>query len=164
MSLAQELVEVKALRDLGEAHLQKLAAIALPREYPAGEVLFREKDNSSCIFVLLSGEVSLEVNMRDQGPTVIYSAGPGELLGWSPLLGRRAMTATARVTAPCRLAVLEVARLNQLIQDDPQFGVAFLRQLAFIVALRLNATRHCLASVPGHFESPRFGVLREGSD
>jgi CRP-like cAMP-binding protein len=164
MSLAEELVEVKTLRGLGEAHLQKLAAIALPREFPAGAVLFREADNATCIFILLSGEVSLEVNMRDRGPTVIYAAGPGELVGWSPVLGRHAMTATARVTTPCRLAVLEVAQVNELIQKDLQFGVAFLRQLALIVSDRLGATRHCLASVRGHFESPRFGVLREGSD
>ena len=164
MSLAQELVEVKALRDLGEAHLQKLAAIASPRECPEGAILFREADNSTGIFVLLSGEVSLEVSMRNRGPTVIYAAGPGELLGWSPVLGRPAMTATAKVTSPCRLAVLEVARVNELIQEDLQFGVAFLRQLALIVSDRLSATRHCLASVRGHFESPRFGGLREGSD
>jgi CRP-like cAMP-binding protein len=164
MSLAEELVELKTLRGLGEPHLQKLAAIALPREDPAGAVLFREADNATCIFVVLSGEVNLEVNMPDRGPTFIYAAGPGELLGWSPVLGRHAMTATAQVATPCRLAVLEVAQVNELIQQDLRFGVAFLRQLALIVSDRLRATRHCLASVRGPFESPRFSVLREGSD
>ena len=164
MSLAEEMAGVKTLRGLGETQLQKLAAIALPRECPVGTVLFQEADRSTSIFILLSGEVSLEVSMRNRGPTVIYAAGPGELLGWSPVLGRPAMTATAKATAPCRLAVLEVARVNELIEEDPPFGVAFLRQLALIVSDRLSATRHCLASVRGHFESPRFGGLREGSD
>jgi hypothetical protein len=50
-------------------------------------VLFQEADNSTGIFVLMTGEVCLEVNMRDRGPDVIYAAGPGELLGWSPVLG-----------------------------------------------------------------------------
>jgi CRP-like cAMP-binding protein len=164
MSLAEEMVEVKTLRGLGEAHLQKLAAIARLRECPVGTVLFREGEDSTSIFVLLSGEVGLEVQMRDRAPTTIYAASPGELLGWSPVLGRRAMTATARVISSCRLAVLEVARVNQLIQEDLHFGVAFLRQLALIVSDRLSATRHCLASVRDQFESPRLSVLREGSD
>ena len=164
MSLAEEMIKVKSLRGLGEAHLEKLAAIARLRECPVGTVLFGQAEDSTFIFVLLSGEVSLEVNMRDRGATAIYAASPGELLGWSPVLGRHAMTATAKVTSPCRLAVLEVARVNELIQEDLQFGVAFLRQLALIVSGRLSATRHCLASVRGHFESPRFSVLREGSD
>jgi CRP-like cAMP-binding protein len=164
MSLAEEMLGVETLRGLGEVHLQKLAAIAGPKECHAGVTLFREGDDSTVIFVLLSGEVSLEVSMRDRGPTAVYAAGPGELLGWSPVLGRHAMTATAKVTTPSRLAALEVARLNALIQQDPRFGVAFLRQLALIVSGRLSATRHCLASVRDHFDSPRFSALREGSD
>jgi CRP-like cAMP-binding protein len=164
MSLTEEMEKVKTLRGLGEVHLRKLAAIACPQECPAGAVLFREGDDSTSIFVLLSGEVSLEVNMRDRGPTAIYAAGVGELLGWSPVLGRHAMTATAKVATPCRLAVLEVARVNELIQQDPQFGVAFLRRLALIVSDRLSATRRCLASIRSPFDSPRFSALREGSD
>jgi CRP-like cAMP-binding protein len=164
MTLAEEMGEVKALGGLGIPHVQKLAAIARPRECPVGAVLFREGDDSTFIFVLLSGAVILEVNMRDRGPTAIYAAGPGELLGWSPVLGRHAMTATARATTPCRLAVLEVARLSELIQQDPHFGVAFLRKLALVVSDRLSATRQCLAAVRDHSYLPRFSVLREGSD
>jgi len=164
MSLAEELIEVKTLRRLGDAHLQKLAAIARPRECPAGGLLFREGDNSTSIYVLVSGEVSLEIQMQDRGPTAIYAAGPGELLGWSPVLGRHAMTATARAVTPCRLAVLEVAQVNELIEKDSQFGIAFLRQLAVIVSDRLSATRRCLASVHASFDSPRMNLLREGSD
>jgi CRP-like cAMP-binding protein len=164
MSLAEEMAGVKTLRGLGQAHLEKLAAIARPRECPAETVLFREADDSASIFILLSGEVSLEVHRRDRGSAAIYAAGPGELLGWSPVLGQHAMTATAKVITPCRLAVLEVARVNELIQEDPHFGVAFLRKLALIVSDRLSATRHCLASVRDHFESPRYSILREGSD
>jgi CRP-like cAMP-binding protein len=164
MSLTEEMVEVKGLRGLGEAHLQKLGAIGQQRECPVGTVLFREGEDSTFVYVLLGGEVSLEVNMRDRGPTTIYAASPGELLGWSPVLGRHAMTATAKVTSPCQLAVFEVARMNELIQEDLPFGVAFLQQLALIVSDRLRATRHCLASVREHLESPRLSVLREGSD
>jgi CRP-like cAMP-binding protein len=164
MSLEEDMGEVNALRGLGETHLRKLAAIARPRDCPVDAILFREGDDSNFIFVLLSGDVTLEVNMRDRGPTVIYAACPGELLGWSPVLGRHAMTATARVATPCRLAVIEVGRVNELIQQDPQFGVAFLRQLALIVSDRLSATRQCLAAVRDHSSLPRFSVRYEGSD
>jgi CRP-like cAMP-binding protein len=164
MSLTEEMLSIEALRGLGESQLQKIASIAKPEECQVGAILFREGDDSPIIFVLLSGEVSLEVSMRERSPTCIYVAGPGELLGWSPILGRHAMTATAKVTTPSRLAALEVARLNELVEQDPQFGVAFLKQLALIVSDRLSATRRCLASVRDHFDSPRFSTLREGSD
>jgi CRP-like cAMP-binding protein len=164
MTLAEEMGEVNALKGLGLPHLQKLAAIARSREYPAEALLFREGDDSTFLFVLLKGAVLLEVNLRDRGPTAIYAAGPGELLGWSPVLGRHAMTATARATTPCRLAVLEVARVSALIEQDPAFGVAFLRQLALVVSDRLSATRRCLAAVRDHSHLPQFSVISEGSD
>jgi CRP-like cAMP-binding protein len=164
MSLVEEMFDVTTFRGLSEADLQQLAAIAVQMECPAGAILFREGDDSTFIYVLLSGEVSLEVSMRELGTTTIYMAGPGELLGWSPILGHHAMTATARVTTPSRLVSLEVARLNEMIQKDPQFGVAFLKQLALIVSDRLSATRRCLSSVRGQFDSPRFSALHEGSD
>ena len=164
MDLAEEMGGVRALRGLGAPHLQKLAALARPRECPAGAVLFREGDDSPFIFVLLGGAALLEVRLRDRGPTAIYEAGPGELLGWSPVLGRHAMTATATATAPCRLAVLEVARVAELVERDPPFGVALLRQLALVVSDRLAATRRCLAAARDHSALPRFSVLHEGSD
>ena len=164
MTLAEEMGDVQALRNLGTPHVQKLAAIAHPRDCPVGAILFREGDDSSYIFVLLSGAVLLEVNMPDRGPTAIYAAGPGELLGWSPVLGRHSMTATAKVATPCRLAVLEVAQVRELIDQEPRFGVAFLRQLALIVSDRLGATRQCLAAARDHCQLPRFNVLTEGSD
>jgi CRP-like cAMP-binding protein len=138
--------------------------MAWRRECPEGAILFREGDDSPYIFVILSGQVALDVKAGDRAPTAVYVAGPGELLGWSPVLGRRAMTATARANLPCRLAVLEVARVAELIQQDPHFGVAFLRQIGLIVSDRLGATRHCLASTHGLGQLPSLTILHEGSD
>jgi CRP-like cAMP-binding protein len=164
MTLSEETVRVRALRGLGEAHLQKLAALAQPQECPAGTILFREGDASGFIFVLLSGEVALEVKAGDRNPATVYAAGPGELLGWSPVLGRHAMTATARTATPCRLAALDVARVENLVQQDPLFGVVFLRHIGLIVSDRLGATRRCLAAAGSFGQRPTLPIPREGSD
>jgi CRP-like cAMP-binding protein len=164
MTLPEEMGSVRALRGLGEPHLQKLAALAQAREYPEGEVLFREGDDSPFVFVLLSGEVALEIKAGDRAPAAVYAAGPGELLGWSPVLGRRAMTATARARTPCRLAALEVGGVAELVGRDPHFGVAFLRHIALIVSDRLSATRHCLAAASSLGWLPPLATPREGSD
>jgi CRP-like cAMP-binding protein len=164
MTLVEELVGAWGKREPGLSNLQKLAAIARPRECPEGAVLFREGDDSPFIFVLLKGKVTLDVQAGDHGPTPVYAAGPGELLGWSPVLGRHAMTATAKAATPCRLAVLDVERVMDLIEKDPAFGVAFLRQVGLIVSDRLRATRHCLASARGLGQVPTPAIPRESSD
>jgi CRP-like cAMP-binding protein len=164
MTLHQEMANVRALRGLGEPHLQKLSTVAQLRECPEGTVLFREGDDSASIFVILSGEVALEIKAGDRGPATVYAARPGEMFGWSPVLGRHAMTATARTVTPCRLASLDSARLRELVEQDPRFGVALLRQIGLIVSDRLSATRRCLAtaSALGHLPPPC--IAHEGSD
>jgi CRP-like cAMP-binding protein len=164
MTLSDEMRSARALRGLGEPHLEKLAALAQSREYPEGAVLFREGDEAPSIFVLLSGEVALEVKAGDCDPAAVYAAGPGELLGWSPVLGRRAMTATARARTPCRLAALDVGGVAELVARDPHFGVALLRHIGLTVSDRLRATRHCLAAAIGPGRLPPLGIPHEGSD
>ena len=160
----EDMAGVRALRGLEEPHLEKLAALASLRECPEGAVLFREGDDSRFIFVLLSGEITLEVKQDQQGATAVYAAGPGELLGWSPVLGRHAMTATARAVTPCRLAVLDGARVADVCREDPAFGVAFLRELALTVSDRLAVTRRCLAAAGRLSHLPAVAIRHEGSD
>jgi CRP-like cAMP-binding protein len=83
------------------------------------------------------GKVSLEVQEPDGKSARVYTAGPGELLGWSPVLGCRAMTATARAATRCRLAVLSVSEILALC-----FGLIFLRQVGLVLSERLRDPRH----------------------
>jgi CRP-like cAMP-binding protein len=92
----------------------------------------------------------------------VYTAGPGELIGWSPVLEQRRMTATARATTVCRLAAFEADRVRQLCEKDPQFGVAFLRQLALALSERLSHTRRRLGG-PANLRGP-LGVIPGSSD
>jgi len=164
MILSEEMRGVRALRGLGEPHLQKLAAMAQPQECPEGAILFKQGDDSPFIFILLTGEVALEVKAGDRDTAAIYAANRGELLGWSPVLGRRAMTATARAKTPCRLAALDVGQVAELVRQDPHFGVDFLKHIGLIVSDRLRATRQCLAAASGPGRLSPLAIPREGSD
>jgi CRP-like cAMP-binding protein len=162
MILPEELARIESLRPLGEAHLNQIARLAQLKEADEGTVLFRETEDSDCIYFVLSGKVSLSVSVPDGDPVEIFAAGPGDLIGWTPVLGRRAMTATARAATRCRLAVLDAARVQALCEQDPHFGVAFLRQVALVLSGRLGATRRRLA----HSATRRLplGATVEGSD
>jgi CRP-like cAMP-binding protein len=155
MITPEELDRVELLRNLGRGYAGQLGALAEPKEYPAGAEIFRQGQDSPYLYVVLDGEVAVEVQVSGQEAAEIHRGGPGELFGWSPALGRRAMTATGRATAPTRMAVLEIARVLELCERDPRFGSAFHRQLAILLASRLDDTRWRLSqhlprrSLPG---------------
>jgi CRP-like cAMP-binding protein len=76
-----------------------------------------------------------------KGPVLIRTAGPGELVGWSPLIGLGPMTATARTRMRCRVVSLDVGLLRALCQRNPTFGMEFIRRTAVALAQRLHGTR-----------------------
>lgn len=148
MILPEEIDRIPFLRNLPEPHARSLARLARLKEYPEGTVLFSEGQDSPLVYFVLHGQVALEVQAGDRGTVEVYSAGPGELIGWSPVLGRYKMTATARAVTLTRLAVLDAGQIRTLWESDPRFEAAFLRQIALALSDRLTSTRHYLAYVP----------------
>ena len=82
-----------------DEELRRLAPTARAEQFPAGTVLFREGDHLPHVFVVTAGTVALEICGADHRPRRFQTVGPGELLGWSPLLGAGPMTASARALA-----------------------------------------------------------------
>jgi CRP/FNR family transcriptional regulator, cyclic AMP receptor protein len=141
MILPEEMTPIEFLQNLGSAYANRVAMLAQLLDCAAGTVLFREGQESTCIYFVLSGTVALEIAASPAETIQICTVGPGELLGWSPLLGPNAMTATARTVDRCRLACLDVHQLDVLCEEDHSLGKAFMKQVALVLAKRLRATR-----------------------
>jgi CRP-like cAMP-binding protein len=137
-------------RDLPEECRKRIASAGQVREYPAGAYIFREGQSSAHVYLVAEGEVGLEVTLPGHEPARLQTAGPGELLGWSPVLGLGPMTASARTLTPCRLVALIADRIRELSREDPLFGIEFLRRTAVALAQRLNATRLQLLEASGN--------------
>jgi CRP-like cAMP-binding protein len=153
---------IKCLQNLDEQHLNEIAMMARLQECKPETVVFDQGQGSPFIYLVLSGKVGLEVEEPDGKSVPVSTIGPGELVGWSPVLGRHAMTATARAVTACRLAVLDVREILDLCERDPHFGVAFLRQIALVLSERLWDTRRNLARALCH--RPLLAASMESSE
>jgi CRP-like cAMP-binding protein len=128
-------------KGMPEDYLKRLVLAGQVKDYRAGAYLFREGVHSSEVYLLADGQVALEASLPSRDPVRIQTVGPGELLGWSPLLGLGYMTASAVALTPCRVLALEVGRVLTLAREDPPFGLEFMQRVAVTLARRLNATR-----------------------
>jgi CRP-like cAMP-binding protein len=138
---------IRFFQDLPDAHLTELGAIAELKEMPRGAVVFREGQTSPFIYLVIRGNVALEICAAGLGCAQIHTVGPGELLGWSPILGSGLMTATARVVSPTTVVAVHAAQLLAVCEHDPRFGMEIMRRTAQAVTVRLNATRLQLLDV-----------------
>jgi CRP-like cAMP-binding protein len=137
----ETLSDLRFLRGVTGKHLEELAGIARMEEYEEGDVLFSEGEAVENVYLLVRGEVALEISASGIRPQHVLTVGIGESLGWSALLGRRRRTATAKVTEPTIVLSLRGEDMLALCQSNPRLGFEIMRQTAAALADRLNAMR-----------------------
>jgi CRP-like cAMP-binding protein len=128
-------------KGMSPSYLDLLIAAGESKSYPAGRYLFHEGQHSDTIYLLYEGEVGLEVSLPDTGPVRLQIAGPGDLVGWSPLLGLGWMTASAVTLSRCWVLELDARKVLNLADEQPRFGMELMRRLARTLARRLHDTR-----------------------
>ncbi len=128
-------------KDMPKEFVSRMLSAGQIKTFSQGSYLFREGLHSNHVYVLIDGLAAMEVSLPDVGPVEVQTVAPGELLGWSPLLGLGWMTASAKALVSSRVLALDVARVLALANEDPCFGMELMRRVAVTVARRLNATR-----------------------
>jgi thioredoxin reductase (NADPH) len=111
---------------LSPQQIEALSAHGQWRETQAGEVLYREGDHTCDFFVIGEGKVAI-VEGYGADEHVISVHGPRRFLGELSLLTGQALFVTAVVYEPGELLQVPVARLRQLVAQDPGLGDLILR-------------------------------------
>jgi CRP-like cAMP-binding protein len=128
-----ELQGLPIAEELGKTRLERMAEVATVEEYPPGLLLFREGEPADDPRIIISGLVSLMVNVPHQGERVVNTVSDGELLGFSALLPRHRWRSSARVSRTTRCLRFEGEALRELMELDHELGYQVLR-IAFRVA------------------------------
>jgi CRP/FNR family transcriptional regulator, cyclic AMP receptor protein len=160
MVLLDEFEDISLLRHFSPVYQMQIASMAEPQAYQTGDCIFREGQNERQVYLVVKGEVALEIKVPEIGVVQVHRVGPGDLLGWSPVLGRGSMTATARALSACRLLALDAERIRTLAERDTRFGMEFFRSMSIALAERLRATR---LQLPDPRLRPMLGMC-EGAD
>ncbi len=138
--LFQTLRSLAFFRGMSDAELGSLAKLAKLVEFPAGTVIFSECEPATHAYLIVTGSVLLEICGPDKCTTIL-TIGPGELLGWSTMLGASRLTATARCQEATRAIELVGAEVIALCETDPAIGYQLMKCIAHTLSGRLTATR-----------------------
>ena len=148
-----ELLEVmRTLRfsaELNDETARKLAELLSLRECAAGKVIFEEGTANPWLYLIVEGEVALEMCVPARGCTRILTLGPGDLLAWSSVLGGGRMTAGAQALTHVRMFVASARAILDLCAADHAFGFEFFQSVAAALSKRPVATRLQLLDLYG---------------
>jgi CRP-like cAMP-binding protein len=149
-NLLTALSETDFLFDMTWDDLERLAAISTLCDFQPGDVIFREGGPARHAYIVIFGNVSLEICATGKGCQRILTVGRGELLAWSAILEQPRLTATARAITAARLVQIDAAQFAEVCNRNPTFGYQMMRRTAKALAHRLTATRVQLLDVYSH--------------
>src|SRR6266487_6786920 len=102
-------------------HLEKLATLAKEIRFERDQILFREGDECSEFYLIVTGLVALEI--AAPGHTFrVQTLFAGDELGWSALLMGRGKHFQARSVERVEALALDGGDLLASCKRDPQFG------------------------------------------
>jgi CRP/FNR family transcriptional regulator, cyclic AMP receptor protein len=127
-------------------HIARLAAMAGEVRFQPGELIFHEGDHSSLFYLLISGNVALEV-LSPGRPVRVSTLVAGEVLGWSSVTGDTGKQFQARALEEVHALAFDGARLRHACEEDYAFGFWFMRAILSVMAERLHATRVQLVDI-----------------
>jgi CRP/FNR family cyclic AMP-dependent transcriptional regulator len=139
----------RLFKDLAPRYLALLADVAMFKEFPAGEVIFREGDPANRFYLILEGEVALESAPPDRAPVVLQTIGRDDVLGWSWLFPPYYWHFDARATVPTKAVFFYGTWLRENCERDRDFGYEMMKRMSAVMIERLQATRLKLAELQG---------------
>jgi CRP-like cAMP-binding protein len=147
-----ELAQLPIGQVLGRDHLERVARIATLETYPAGSCVFRQGTPARTLRLVLSGRISLTLDVPGAVPMMVGALSRGDLLGWSALRGEdepAKWTATASASKASRLLCVPRAKLRKLCELDHELDLYLMRHAFDIVTRRLADCRLQLLDVYG---------------
>jgi CRP/FNR family cyclic AMP-dependent transcriptional regulator len=121
-------------------HIARLAPMASETRFDPGELIFQEGDHSSFFYLIVSGNVALEV-VAPGRPVRVATLYSGDVLGWSSITDDDSKQFQARALEPVHAIAFDGARLRHACERDYAFGFAFMRAMAAVLSGRLHAVR-----------------------
>lgn len=123
------------LWDLDKAFVEKIINIAKKESHGKGDVLFREGDAAAHLYILTKGHVRLSTGTT--GSSVYIVNHPGEVFGWSSVVGMEKYSATAECVEATSLSKINARDLGVLLDKDPANGMIFFKKISGTLGNRL---------------------------
>jgi len=127
-----------------------VAGMSAEVQFRAGVHLWRQGENHETCYLILKGQLALEIYVPLHGPLCVETISAGELLGGSGLVTTHQWNFDARALTDVSAIAIDCARLRELAEQDHELGYQVYRCLARILDGRLTTARRRLLelSVP----------------
>lgn len=152
-SIRQLIADSRFFAGLDEAAIDFLAAHAQRMQLDRGKALFRQGDRAAHFYLLLSGNLSLEIPALEGPPLELQDIGPGQIAGWSWLLPPNLWNFQAKARSDIEVLAFDGAAVLAHCEEDPKFGYELVKRFSALMSERLQFAR---TKMMEEFKPPGF--------
>ena len=145
-------------KEISEPDLHALWPWLREKRLRAGEVLFRDGDAGSEMFLVRSGTIVISKPITGRVEQVLERIGPGDFFGEMSLFDQQPRSATIQAETPSALLSLSGEDLDRLMQASPRAASHFFHRLVQEFIRRLRRNNELVAEVT------RWGLESTGLD
>jgi CRP-like cAMP-binding protein len=137
----QLLRRVPVFETLGQDDLARVAQVAVPRRFSAGEVVFREGDESNTCYVVRKGLARAVTEHSDGRSITLANFGPGDIFGELAMFDNERRSATVETVEDTEVIAILGGDMRRLLREHPDIAV----KLVAALGRRLRETNERLA-------------------
>ncbi len=127
------------LSELDSNELEELMKITTARDYIEGDIIFSEGDASTELYILLKGEVEIQIKMAPQlADSTVYTVKPYDVFGEFAFVDSKPRSASARCMKNATVGVIKRDDFEELIKKHAEIGHKFYRGLTCLLSDRLR--------------------------
>jgi CRP-like cAMP-binding protein len=120
---------VPVFETLMEEDLARVADVAVPRMFEAGEVVFREGDQSDTCYIVRSGHARAIREHADGRSITLATFGPGDIFGELAMFDDERRSATVEVIERTEAVAILGGDMRRLLRQHPDIAVKMITGL-----------------------------------
>jgi len=140
MSIVPLLKKVDILNGLSDSQLEEVAELCREQTFNADDIIFKENDKSSELYLIQDGLVEITLSVPEPGTEKsLVTLGNGQIFGEMALLDEGPRTASAHCIADgTRLWVAKRADFISLCEKDTGIGFIVMKNIAADLSFKLR--------------------------
>lgn len=140
-TIAEQLEKSEFFGDLETEHRQWLSEHAAETQFEDGQLVARHGDKADRFFLVLEGELVVEVPALTGPSLEITRLGPGKIFGWSWLIEPYRWHFNARAAGATRVLDFDGKAILERAESESKFGYALLRRFSALMGTRLESAQ-----------------------
>ena len=139
-----DLKKIRFFEKYTDEQLGKISRISSIKEFRVKELIFEQYDELSEVYVLLSGSLSLGINLPPDRRIHLGTIEEEQLFSWSAVFYPYISTAWVTAVTPANVIAIDARKLNSEMEEDCDFGFKTMSKIAHTISQRLSDTRYQL--------------------